>query len=69
MLSTAFRILLLVATSYIAALPTQQHERQSPHYTRLVVFGDSYSDNGSGARVVSNNTWPADPAYYSHSFS
>ncbi|KAG8942718.1 hypothetical protein FRC04_003548 [Tulasnella sp. 424] len=36
---------------------------------RLVVFGDSFSDDGHGAWVVSNHTWPADPAYYQHSFS
>ncbi|KAG8974963.1 hypothetical protein FRC05_006640 [Tulasnella sp. 425] len=38
-------------------------------FKRLVVFGDSFSDDGQGAWVVSNHTWPADPAYYQHSFS
>ncbi|KAF5975030.1 phosphatidylcholine-sterol acyltransferase [Fusarium bulbicola] len=38
-------------------------------FSRLVVFGDSFSDNGNGSWVVSNGTWPVDPAYYHHSFS
>ncbi|KIO15822.1 carbohydrate esterase family 16 protein, partial [Tulasnella calospora MUT 4182] len=38
-------------------------------FRRLVVFGDSFSDDGHGAWVVSNHTWPADPAYYRHTFS
>lgn len=37
--------------------------------SRLIVFGDSFSDNGNGSWVASNGTWPADPAYYGHSFS
>ncbi|KAG8933049.1 hypothetical protein FRC01_011269 [Tulasnella sp. 417] len=39
------------------------------NFRRLVVFGDSFSDDGHGAWVVSNHTWPADPAYYQHTFS
>ncbi|KAF4948920.1 hypothetical protein FGADI_9204 [Fusarium gaditjirri] len=38
-------------------------------FSRLIVFGDSFSDNGNGSWVVSNGTWPVDPAYYHHSFS
>ncbi|KAJ4318506.1 hypothetical protein N0V84_006832 [Fusarium piperis] len=38
-------------------------------FSRLIVFGDSFSDNGNGAWVASNGTWPADPAYFNHSFS
>ncbi|KAI1062296.1 hypothetical protein LB506_006265 [Fusarium annulatum] len=41
----------------------------SAKFSRLVVFGDSFSDNGNGSWVVSNGTWPVDPAYYHHSFS
>ncbi|PQK07920.1 hypothetical protein BB8028_0001g00010 [Beauveria bassiana] len=36
---------------------------------RLIVFGDSYSDNGNGSWIASNGTWPADQAYFGHSFS
>ncbi|EKJ74733.1 hypothetical protein FPSE_05068 [Fusarium pseudograminearum CS3096] len=57
----------LCASSLVHALPV------SDYYTvkvpRLIVFGDSFSDNGNGSWVVSNGTWPADPAYYRHSFS
>ncbi|KAG8915630.1 hypothetical protein FRC00_002207 [Tulasnella sp. 408] len=38
-------------------------------FRRLVVFGDSFSDDGHGAWVVSDHTWPVDPAYYQHTFS
>lgn len=34
----------------------------------LVVFGDSYSDNGNEYRL-SGQKWPADPAYYQGRFS
>ncbi|CAF3528820.1 hypothetical protein SNK03_010028 [Fusarium graminearum] len=57
----------LCASSLVRALPV------SDYYTvkapRLIVFGDSFSDNGNGSWIVSNGTWPADPAYYRHSFS
>jgi len=37
-------------------------------FRNLVVFGDSYSDSGN-AYHFSNDTWPADPAYYKGRFS
>ncbi|PHH71814.1 hypothetical protein CDD83_5099 [Cordyceps sp. RAO-2017] len=37
-------------------------------YSSVVVFGDSYSDNGNGF-AMTNQTWPADPAYYKGRFS
>ncbi|KAK6072357.1 GDSL-like Lipase/Acylhydrolase [Seiridium cupressi] len=43
--------------------------RQQTTFSRLIVFGDSFSDNGNGSWIASNGTWPADPAYYGHSFS
>lgn len=48
------------------ALPAKLRK---PRYTRVVVFGDSFSDNGTGAWDVSNHTWPSDPAYHAHSFT
>lgn len=45
------------------------HKRQASQYGRLVVFGDSYSDDGNGAWLASNMTWPSDPAYSGHHFS
>ncbi|KAG8915627.1 hypothetical protein FRC00_002204 [Tulasnella sp. 408] len=46
-----------------------KHFARSGQFRRLVVFGDSFSDDGHGAWVLSNHTWPADPAYYQHTFS
>ncbi|KAL6709844.1 hypothetical protein ACN47E_000629 [Coniothyrium glycines] len=51
------------------ALPAPASVSPRGTFGRLIVFGDSFSDNGTGAWTVSNNTWPADPAYYNHSFS
>ena len=50
-----------------SAAPLQLHY-PPPTYSSLVVFGDSYSDNGNEYRF-SNNSWPADPAYYQGRFS
>ncbi|KIJ35282.1 carbohydrate esterase family 16 protein [Sphaerobolus stellatus SS14] len=38
-------------------------------FGRVVVFGDSASDNGTGAWTISNHTWPEDPAYFGHRFT
>lgn len=51
------------------SLPHVTPRQSSGNYTRLIVFGDSYSDDGNGAWIVSNKTWPSDPAYYGHHFS
>lgn len=45
-----------------------QHRQASPKYTGIVAFGDSYTDSGNEFRL-SNQTWPADPAYYQGRFS
>ncbi|PFH61527.1 hypothetical protein XA68_17104 [Ophiocordyceps unilateralis] len=37
-------------------------------YSALVVFGDSFSDNGNGY-ASTKHAWPADPAYYQGRFS
>lgn len=50
----------LVATTVITR-PVLPRAQQS--YSSIVVFGDSYTDNGNAYRL-SNKTWPADPAYY-----
>ncbi|KAF8524476.1 GDSL lipase/esterase [Gautieria morchelliformis] len=36
---------------------------------KIVAFGDSLSDNGTGAWTVSNHTWPRNEAYFGHRFS
>ncbi|KAF2166056.1 carbohydrate esterase family 16 protein [Zasmidium cellare ATCC 36951] len=59
--------LLLGSATLSSASPLAR--RQAQTYGRMIVFGDSYSDDGNGAWVASNHTWPADPAYYNHSFS
>ncbi|KIO25855.1 hypothetical protein M407DRAFT_24811 [Tulasnella calospora MUT 4182] len=46
-----------------------KHFARTGQFRRLVVFGDSFSDDGHGSWVVSNHTWPADPAYYHHTLS
>ncbi|WFD38850.1 uncharacterized protein MJAP1_001814 [Malassezia japonica] len=38
-------------------------------YSAVVVFGDSLVDNGNGTYLLSNKTWPADPAYFDGRFS
>ncbi|PHH83239.1 hypothetical protein CDD82_2850 [Ophiocordyceps australis] len=50
-----------------AALPTRQ-EAALANASALVVFGDSYTDNGN-AYALTNDTWPADPAYFQGRFS
>ncbi|KXH28986.1 GDSL-like Lipase/Acylhydrolase [Colletotrichum simmondsii] len=59
-----------LATSYAAALPSTQlpREAQASSISSIVVFGDSFSDNGNGAAQVSNNAWPTDK-YYKGRFS
>ncbi|PWN23292.1 hypothetical protein BCV69DRAFT_115098 [Microstroma glucosiphilum] len=38
---------------------------QGPHgsYSSIIVFGDSLSDDGSGAWELTKHAWPRDPAY------
>lgn len=38
-------------------------------FSRIVVFGDSGVDNGNGTYLLSNKTWPSDPAYFHGRFS
>lgn len=53
----------------VLGLPHNVPRQSFNDYARLIVFGDSYSDDGNGSWVVSNHTWPADPAYFGHHFS
>ena len=39
-----------------------------PTYSSVVAFGDSFTDNGNEYHL-SNQSWPADPAYYQGCFS
>lgn len=40
-------------------------DAQGPHgsYSRIIVFGDSLSDDGSGAWELTKHAWPRDAAY------
>lgn len=61
---TAFTLTLGYAISLTDAYPCTPKK-----FGRLIVFGDSLSDNGNGSWVASKGKWPVDPAYYHHSFS
>lgn len=55
---------LTIASALPAAVP-----REANKFSRLIVFGDSFSDNGNGSWVATKGKWPVDPAYFHHSFS
>lgn len=38
-------------------------------FSSIVAFGDSFTDNGNGSFALTNQTWPADPAYFDGRFS
>ncbi|KAK2035605.1 GDSL-like Lipase/Acylhydrolase [Colletotrichum zoysiae] len=61
---------LLIALSATAhATKSQLQYRHTPSaFSSIVVFGDSFSDNGNGSARVSNSTWPTDK-YYDGRFS
>lgn len=67
LLTMAYLSLFLIMSISVSATPIKP--RQTATQRRLVVFGDSYSDDGNGAWIASNMIWPIDPAYYNHSFS
>ncbi|KAL8277862.1 hypothetical protein RQP46_009681 [Phenoliferia psychrophenolica] len=48
---------------------TQSHWVAPPNLKKVVVFGDSLSDDGTGAWLFTNFTWPANPQYVGHRFS
>ncbi|PKI85831.1 hypothetical protein MVES1_000319 [Malassezia vespertilionis] len=58
----------LVAVVAGAQLPLQ---RRNPFnkFSQVVVFGDSLVDNGNGTFLLTNKTWPRDPAYFNGRFS
>lgn len=66
---TRILLSLAVLSQPVFGLPYNVPRQSLNDYTRLIVFGDSYSDDGDGSWVVSNHTWPADPAYFGHHFS
>lgn len=67
MASLATLVTLLGLTAISFAAPLAQR-KDPPTYSGVVAFGDSFSDNGNEYHL-SNETWPADPAYYGGRFS
>ncbi|CAN8100963.1 unnamed protein product [Discula destructiva] len=59
----------IVTVAAAAAVPIGRSTRNQKSYSSLVVFGDSFSDNGDGAYRISNRTWPLVPPYYQGHFS
>ncbi|KAI1794394.1 hypothetical protein LXA43DRAFT_138206 [Ganoderma leucocontextum] len=64
---SAGAVILLASTVAIAA-PNFARETNTS-YSAIIAFGDSFSDNGSGAWALSNQTWPANPNYFAGRFS
>ncbi|KZP12347.1 carbohydrate esterase family 16 protein [Athelia psychrophila] len=66
-------ILLAIAfytTNVLAGPVTVQWQgRTNSAVKNIVVFGDSFSDNGNGSYRITNGTWPVDPPYYDGRFS
>ncbi|KZP12321.1 carbohydrate esterase family 16 protein [Athelia psychrophila] len=65
---------ILVAIAFCTAnvlAGTVKVQRRGTNFAvkNVVVFGDSFSDNGNGSYRITNGTWPADPAYYDGRFS
>ncbi len=52
----------LALVDSVHAVPTTR-PANAGEYSRIVLFGDSLSDNGNGTYLLTNRTWPADPAY------
>ncbi|KAF9874187.1 GDSL-like Lipase/Acylhydrolase [Colletotrichum karsti] len=59
--------LVFLASAYASAIP-RQRRATAPKFSSIVVFGDSFSDNGNGSARVSNGSWPSDE-YYNGRFS
>ncbi|KAI0703659.1 hypothetical protein C8T65DRAFT_578674 [Cerioporus squamosus] len=60
---------IVVACAAVAlAAPAAVSGRPKAH-SAIIAFGDSFSDNGSGAWALTNHTWPADPHYAGGRFS
>ncbi|KAF7343174.1 Carbohydrate esterase family 16 protein [Mycena venus] len=68
MIVAAFVVCCTLAVQGVFAIPFASSRSYNP-FKHLVVFGDSFSDNGNGAYRITNHTWPADPAYYGGRFS
>jgi hypothetical protein len=52
-----------------AARPLGSSSRRRSTPARIVLFGDSLSDNGNGSFALTRRAWPADAAYFDGRFS
>ena len=52
-----------------AARPLGSSGRRRSTPARIVLFGDSLSDNGNGSFALTLSAWPADAAYFDGRFS
>ncbi|KAF3762181.1 hypothetical protein M406DRAFT_332568 [Cryphonectria parasitica EP155] len=65
-----FSILASAATGALAKpFHTGRSTDSGSTFSSIVVFGDSFSDNGNGSYRISNGTWPLVPPYYQGHFS
>ncbi|KZL78361.1 gdsl-like lipase acylhydrolase [Colletotrichum incanum] len=62
------RVLIALSATVHAVDPHLQNRAIAPAFSSIVVFGDSFSDNGNGSARVSNSSWPTDK-YYNGRFS
>lgn len=63
-IATASAAVLLASVTLASPTPLRASSPGS-----VVVFGDSLSDNGNGTYLLTNRTWPEDPAYFNGRFS
>lgn len=70
MLSEAYKRLALLISAIILLVPmgVQASAKEVERISRLVVFGDSYSDNGNTYRLT-RNLLPSSPPYYEGRFT
>jgi len=50
--------LLIAGIAHATSLPTHLH------FSQVIAFGDSLTDNGNGSYLLTDKAWPADPAYF-----
>ncbi|KAJ4394000.1 hypothetical protein N0V93_003217 [Gnomoniopsis smithogilvyi] len=69
-MSASFRMIAIFSAMVVYAAPAVPLATpESTRYSSMVVFGDSFSDNGNGSYRISNGTWPLVPPYHQGHFS
>ncbi|EFQ27300.1 GDSL-like Lipase/Acylhydrolase [Colletotrichum graminicola] len=67
-MACTYGILIALSAAAHATKLQSQYWDTPPRFSSIVVFGDSFSDNGNGSARVSNSSWPTD-SYYNGRFS